>query len=62
MANRPSAITPNELAGYAKVMREAGQSDWSVSVEKPDGTKIVIAVGQTGSNGGSDMDKLLGLS
>ena len=47
MANQKAAITQAEVARLAKGMRAAGIDEFSIKVEKPDGTKISIDTGKT---------------
>ncbi|WP_112873190.1 hypothetical protein [Paracoccus endophyticus] len=60
MAARPVTIPKNELAGYAQVMREANIEHWTVSAERPDGTRITITAGAT-TSGPNEIDKMLGI-
>lgn len=60
MANRSVAITPTELTGYAKAMQEAGIVRWTVTAEKPDGTRLTITAGEQ-STSRNEVDRMLGL-
>ena len=61
MANQKAAITQAEVARLAKGMRAAGIDEFSIEVEKPDGTKISIDTGKVSEavNTGDDIDAMI---
>lgn len=46
MPGRKAFVTQAEIARLAKGMRDAGCEEFSINVEKPDGTKISIVAGK----------------
>ena len=61
MANQKAAITQAEIARFAKGMRAAGIEQFSIKVQKADGTKISIDTGKTSEavNTGDDIDAMI---
>lgn len=63
MANRPVFITQNELTGYAKAIMAAGVTTFSVTAERPDGTRLTIKAGERESGSpSSEIDAMLGIN
>ena len=62
MASPKAAITQSEVARLAKGMRAAGIDEFSIKVEKPDGTKVSIVAGKAGETAedGDDFDRMIG--
>ena len=46
MPGRKAVVTQAEIARLAKGMRDAGIYEFSIKVEKPDGTRIAIVAGK----------------
>ena len=61
MANQKAAVTQAEIARLAKGMRAAGIDEFSITVERPDGTKISIDTGKVSEavNTGDDIDTMI---
>ena len=61
MANRKAAITQAEVARLARGMRAAGIDEFSIKVEKPDGTKVSIVAGKASetADAGDDIDAMI---
>ena len=61
MPNPKATITQAEVTRVAKGMRAAGIDEFSIKVEKPDGTKISIDTGKTfeAVNPGDDIDAMI---
>ncbi|MBR9890793.1 hypothetical protein GYB14_03785 [bacterium] len=63
MANRPVTITQNELSGYAKAMQAAGIYTFSITAERPDGTRLTIKAGSKEVDEQSrNIDAMLGIN
>ena len=61
MANQKAAVTQAEIARLAKGIRAAGIDEFSITVERPDGTKISIDTGKVSEavNTGDDIDTMI---
>ena len=56
-----ATITQAEVTRVAKGMRAAGIDEFSIKVEKPDGTKVSIVAGKTGdaADDADDIDAMI---
>ena len=56
-----ATITQAEVTRVAKGMRAAGIDEFSIKVEKPDGTKVSIVVGKAGdaADDANDIDAMI---
>ena len=61
MPTPKATITQSEVARLAKGMRAAGIDEFSIKIEKPDGTKISIDTGKASeiANEGDDIDAMI---
>ena len=61
MSNRKATVTQAEVARLARGMRAAGIDEFSIKVEKPDGTKLTVVAGKTSEavNTGDDIDAMI---
>ena len=61
MPTPKATITQSEVARLAKGMRAAGIDDFSIKIEKPDGTKISIDTGKASqiAGPGDDIDAMI---
>ncbi len=61
MTNPKATITQSEVARLAKGMRAAGIDEFSIKIEKPDGTKISIDTGKASqiAGPGDDIDAMI---
>ena len=61
MPTPKATITQSEVARLAKGMRAAGIDEFSITVEKPDGTKISIDTGKASqiAGPGDDIDAMI---
>lgn len=61
MPSSKATITQSEVARLAKGMRAAGIDEFSIKVEKPDGTKVSIVAGKgvETADAGDDIDKMI---
>ena len=61
MPSPRATITQSEVARLAKGMRAAGIDEFSIKVEKPDGTKVSIVAGKgaEAADAGDDIDKMI---
>ena len=61
MTNPKATITQSEVARLAKGMRAAGIDEFSIKIEKPDGTKISIDTGKASETAetGDDIDRMI---
>ena len=53
-----ATITQAEVTRVAKGMRAAGIDEFSIKVEKPDGTRIAIVAGKAGEAVPDDADNI----
>ena len=61
MPTPKAAITQAEVARLAKGMRAAGIEEFSINVERPDGTKVCIVAGKrTEATAADDIDAMIG--
>ena len=56
MPTRKAGVTQAEISRLAKGMRAAGIDEFSIKVEKPDGTRIAITAGKATEAGPDDAD------
>ena len=61
MPTPKATITQSEVARLAKGMRAAGIDEFSIKIEKPDGTKISIDTGNASqiAGPGDDIDAMI---
>ena len=61
MPTPKATITQSEVARLAKGMRAAGIDEFSIKIEKPDGTKISIDTGKASqiAGPGDDIDAMI---
>ena len=61
MPNPKVPVTQAEVARYAKAMRAAGVDEFSIKVEKPDGTKVSIVAGKSAEapDASDDIDAMI---
>lgn len=58
MANRPALLKQSDLTRYIKALRQAGVEGGQVEV-RPDGTHVIIILGQGDAAGANPCDRLL---
>ena len=58
MPGKKAFVTQAEIARLAKGMRAAGIYEFSIKVEKPDGTRIAITAGKATEAGPDDADDI----
>ena len=61
MPTPKATITQSEVARLAKGMRAAGIDEFSIKIEKPDGTKLTVVAGKASeaADTGVDIDRMI---